>query len=125
MVSALAQAVTKSGNVVAVGVFLFIIFAVSGVQMFSGTFHHCTNPAVETRAGCSGTFVDPETGLEAEAVWQHLIGSHFDTVLDAVVTLFEISTMVRCVVRFACCGVRFSGLRFGRWLVCPRRIRTI
>ena len=49
-------------NVSVVVLLFFIIFAILGVQLFSGKFYSCNDASVPDRAACSGTYVDPDTG---------------------------------------------------------------
>jgi hypothetical protein len=54
VVESLGKAMMSSANACAVGAFLFIIFTVSGVQLFSGTLFKCTDETIEWQTDCNG-----------------------------------------------------------------------
>lgn len=56
IVGSLVTALPDVSSVFAVVVALQSVFAVLGMQMFSGTFASCNNPAITTEAACVGRF---------------------------------------------------------------------
>lgn len=50
-------------NVSLVVMLFFIIFAILGLQLFCGKFYSCNDGSVPDKAACTGTYVDPDTGL--------------------------------------------------------------
>ena len=59
VVESLGKAMLSSGNACAVGAFLFTIFTVSGVQLFSGTLFKCTDETIEWETDCNGENPNP------------------------------------------------------------------
>lgn len=49
-------------NVSLVVALFFLIFAILGVQLFSGKFWACTDASVPDHAACVGNFTSPATG---------------------------------------------------------------
>ncbi len=58
-------------NVSLVVLMFFIIFAILGVQLFSGKMWSCNDSGIPDHAACTGTFLDPETGLVRLSGWLH------------------------------------------------------
>jgi hypothetical protein len=109
------ESVVKSAlsivNVLLLLMFVWMIFAIVGMNLFSGKLYYCTDGEVEFRSECVGVFVpeveNPVTprlaisqaltpaagtpqGLSARAWLAH--GSTFDNFFEALVTLNEINS---------------------------------
>ena len=63
--ASLALAFPKMVDVLLLGVFQHVVFAILGVQLFSGKFWRCTDATVTRRDECVGTYVDANDG----AIW--------------------------------------------------------
>jgi hypothetical protein len=50
-------------NVSMVVLLLMLIFAILGVQLFHGKFKYCTDPSVQWKVDCIGTFKDATGGV--------------------------------------------------------------
>ena len=100
VVRALLLALPGVANVALVVFLCFLVFSILGVQLFSGKLGYCTDPSVFTKQDCIGfnehlynTTVD---GSGLFVVQQRLWLSrpqNFDHVLNALLTLFEVSTL--------------------------------
>jgi len=110
VVNSIFGALPKVSNVALVNFLFFLIFAIVGVQNFTGALNMCNDPSVETKAGCIGTFnatqslcsMLPTEGA-AEACMRSPTGSpfprqwepppyNFDNVLNGLLTVFETAT---------------------------------
>ena len=89
-------------GVAVLGTVHYIVFAIIGVTLFMGRFHHCSDPAVGSleahrAAGmCEGTFyytmaTEPNRTFAAERQWI-VPDRNFDNVGNAILTLFEVGT---------------------------------
>ena len=63
--ASLALAFPKMVDVLLLGVFQHVVFAILGVQLFSGKFWRCTDAAVTRRDECVGAYVDANDA----AIW--------------------------------------------------------
>lgn len=68
------------------------IFAILGVQLFSGLMYRCNDPTVSGEEECTGTYFD-ETSAEVPRVWNRPF-LNFDHLGRALLTLFVCSTLV-------------------------------
>eukprot|EP01060_Flectonema_neradi_P028643 TRINITY_DN3854_c3_g1_i1.p1 TRINITY_DN3854_c3_g1~~TRINITY_DN3854_c3_g1_i1.p1 ORF type:complete len:2094 (+),score=318.99 TRINITY_DN3854_c3_g1_i1:61-6342(+) len=82
-------------NGLAVCGFLFILFAIMGVQIFKGSFVTCTDTTIIHKSQCNGTFIN-DLGVEEEARWKTLDYS-FDHLGAALFTLFKVALSERWV----------------------------
>ncbi|KAJ9457003.1 Voltage-dependent calcium channel type A subunit alpha-1 [Diplonema papillatum] len=71
--------------------YLFLLFGLAGVQLFAGKFHRCNDASVVGKADCIGV-VPHESGFLVHRVWNKP-AQHFDTVIDAVFTLIEVTSL--------------------------------
>lgn len=77
--------------------FLYVAFAVAGMQIFAGGLHRCNDPAVTQEAHCYGRFnvsVDTYTGTvleERERVWER-VAFHYDAFGPALLSVFALTT---------------------------------
>ncbi|GAQ86458.1 T-type voltage-gated Ca2+ channel [Klebsormidium nitens] len=88
----LSRALPSCINVIALGLFFFIIYGVLGVQLFAGTFYRCNDNSVRSVEECVGTFTDPSTGLLADRVWSNA-HINFDNLWYAIVAIFVVVTL--------------------------------
>ncbi|KAI8464917.1 MAG: Ion transport protein-domain-containing protein [Monoraphidium minutum] len=79
-------------NVSVVVMLFFLIFAILGVQLFSGKFYSCNDTSVPDVAACTGTFVLEETGEVVPRLWENA-GFNFDHLGSALVSLFVVATL--------------------------------
>uniref|UniRef100_A0A1B6BZP2 Voltage-dependent L-type calcium channel subunit alpha n=1 Tax=Clastoptera arizonana TaxID=38151 RepID=A0A1B6BZP2_9HEMI len=96
VVQCVIVAVKTIGNIVLVTCLLQFMFAVIGVQLFKGRFHKCTDASKMTEDDCKGSYLVFEKGdignPEIEQRKWEENRFHFDDVLDAMLTLFTVST---------------------------------
>ncbi|KAA0146687.1 hypothetical protein FNF31_07728 [Cafeteria roenbergensis] len=88
---ALLAALPSIANVTALTLLLWTIFAILGVSLFKGTLSSCTDPSVETKAACNGTFTG-EDGSVVAREWGPT-AADFDSYPGAMLTLFQASTL--------------------------------
>jgi len=96
VVAALLRSIPGISSVMIVAIFVWYIFGVIGVYLFSGTFYQCTDGGtpddpVITRDDCTGDFIDSRTGEIRERRWVNS-DQNFDNLGEAMLTLFECST---------------------------------
>jgi hypothetical protein len=92
IINSMAQSMASMFNVTVLLLIVFVMFAVLGMQLFSGLFWECTDPSVGHRSECVGTFV-PLGGAEpVPREWQNNIYT-FDSLPSALLTLFVVSTL--------------------------------
>ncbi|KXJ12509.1 Voltage-dependent L-type calcium channel subunit alpha-1S [Exaiptasia diaphana] len=89
-------AVKTIGNIMIVTVLFNFLFAVIGVQLFKGTFFHCTDGGKITQEECQGQYLEFKgPGLSnpvtQQREWKHR-DFNFDNVLNAMLTLFTVMT---------------------------------
>ena len=87
--------ITSVINGLAVCGFLFILFAIMGVQLFKGSFVECSNREIIHKIECNGTFINSLGNME-EARWRSLDYS-FDHLGVALFTLFKVALSERWV----------------------------
>jgi hypothetical protein len=56
-------------NVSVVMLMFFVIFGILGVQVFAGRFFRCSDPSVEFRYQCEGSYYDAFSGDVVERQW--------------------------------------------------------
>ena len=100
----LGRVVAQSGAILVLLMLFWIIFAILGVELFSGKFHCCSDPThmymvgmAETWGGdpaleCVGNFTDLTTGEVLPRVWESTL-PNFDNIGQALLTLFEVTTL--------------------------------
>nr|CAD2160901.1 unnamed protein product [Meloidogyne enterolobii] len=96
VVQCVIVAVKTIGNIMLVTFMLQFMFAIIGVQLFKGTFFSCNDPSRMTEMECRGEFItfedgDPTKPVSMKRVWQRA-DFHFDNVMDAMISLFVVST---------------------------------
>ena len=82
-------------NIMFVVFFFFLCFAILGVQLFKGKFYSGTDADISYELSCVGAGVsETDDGvIEVSApAWMPGLWS-FDNLGDAVITLFEVSTL--------------------------------
>ena len=102
-------------NVMLLGICIFFVFAVMGLQVFMGTMYTCTDITVAGKADCIGTYIPsydnfndnlfaPSTtsstlmlGLAMPRVWS-LPESNFDHIGSSFLTLFKVASLNEWVV---------------------------
>ena len=77
-------------NVLILGTFQFLIFAILGSQLFSGKFDFCNDPTVTGREACVGMFVDAN-GVYQDRQWLHP-PLNFDNTVISMLSLFVVVT---------------------------------
>lgn len=77
-------------NILVLGLFQFLIFAILGSQLFSGKFDFCNDPTVSGRQACVGMFVDAN-GAYQERQWLHP-PLNFDNTVISLLSLFVVVT---------------------------------
>ena len=111
--NAMVQSLRPMLNALSLMLFFFFLFAILGVQLFAGTFHYCRDvsltpmnvtdniapfcdPRCDTNARSCGpsdcfSCFEPGDSFLYERRWDNR-DQNFDNVINAMVTLFEIST---------------------------------
>lgn len=72
VVNTVFQSTPMLGNVVAIASVFFLIFGILGMRLFMGKFHWCTDPEIESRWECTGSFSQDVTVPRA---WNETAGS--------------------------------------------------
>ena len=85
IISSVYKALPAIGNVLLFCLLCWLIFGILGMNLFGGKFYSCTNPELKTKAACEAS---TEPGVE----WVNP-SAHFDNVLQAIVTLFQVATL--------------------------------
>lgn len=91
VVNSLFRSVPTIANVMILLGMLWMIFGILGVQLFKGTFYFCTDSTKVGMYDCVGT--DVVAGAITEVKWDKPPGWGFDNLGQAVITLFEVSTL--------------------------------
>uniref|UniRef100_A0A183BSL2 Voltage-dependent L-type calcium channel subunit alpha n=1 Tax=Globodera pallida TaxID=36090 RepID=A0A183BSL2_GLOPA len=96
VVQCVIVAVKTIGNIMLVTFMLQFMFAIIGVQLFKGTFFYCNDASRMTEPECRGDFITLEDGdttrpVRMTRIWQRA-DFHFDNVMDAMISLFVVST---------------------------------
>lgn len=89
---AVTYSLASMANLTLLCLLCLLIFAIMGVQLFGGKFYSCNDSTVPDQASCVGQYVDPDTGLVTDRQWSDP-DFNFDTVGNAMICLFVISTM--------------------------------
>ncbi|GIL57898.1 hypothetical protein Vafri_13128 [Volvox africanus] len=79
-------------NVSIVCILFFLIFAILGVQLFSGRFYRCNDDSVAGESACVGTFNDPRTNKTIERTWKNDF-PNFDNTGNALLCCFITATL--------------------------------
>mmetsp|Transcript_2043 Transcript_2043/g.3723 ORF Transcript_2043/g.3723 Transcript_2043/m.3723 type:complete len:1496 (+) Transcript_2043:2108-6595(+) len=89
-----AATASKLIALVLVQFLLFFSFSIVGVKLFKGLFYACTDPAVLSKAACTGSFVaTTATGNHTlSRYWKNTI-LNFDNPGYGVVSVFQLATM--------------------------------
>eukprot|EP01043_Picozoa_sp_COSAG02_P003210 COSAG02_NODE_77_length_40635_cov_56.355980_4_plen_2303_part_00 len=93
VVESLFRSAPTLGNVILLLSMFWLIFGILGVQLFAGKFYYCNDGDVYGSYDCVGSFVDAETGDLVSRDWDKPLGWGFDNIGEAVITLFEVSTL--------------------------------
>lgn len=113
LVEALIQSMPEVTQGLALVGFLFLIFAIFGVQLFKGTFYGCNNANVKYEEQCVGVKCHEhwsqwrdgehcmfnmsvpsalgEKTVPTKSEWDHVISDHFDNLWRALITLFQVA----------------------------------
>ncbi|KXZ54859.1 hypothetical protein GPECTOR_4g931 [Gonium pectorale] len=78
-------------HVSVVCVMFLLIFAILGVQLFSGKLYSCNDRSVYGRVECAGSFVDPLTGAIRQRSWDNM-WPNFDNVGNALLASFVVAS---------------------------------
>lgn len=83
VVNAFFSSISAISNIILIGVFIMLIFAVIGVSLFKGKFYTCseTGDGIVTKQDC----------LDAGFDWANS-DSNFDNIIQAMRTLFILTT---------------------------------
>ena len=83
VVNAFFSSIRAISNIIMIGVFILLIFAVIGVSLFKGKYYTCsgTGPEIITKADCINAGFDWANG-----------DSNFDNIIQAMRTLFILTT---------------------------------
>uniref|UniRef100_F1KQB4 Voltage-dependent L-type calcium channel subunit alpha n=2 Tax=Ascaris TaxID=6251 RepID=F1KQB4_ASCSU len=96
VVQCVIVAVKTIGNIMLVTFMLQFMFAIIGVQLFKGTFFKCNDESKMTEQECRGEFLAYEDGdpMKPQRMRRDWTKNdfNFDTVADAMVSLFVVST---------------------------------
>jgi voltage-dependent calcium channel L type alpha-1D len=87
---ALTMAFVDLAGIIFLQLVLLIIFGIVGINLFMGLFYRCDNGDVFGQLDCVGTFVDSGGALTGP-MWDNP-GFSFDSIFDAMKTLFVVST---------------------------------
>ena len=102
------------GNVLMLLMMFWLVFGILGVQLFKGKFYFCNDDLVVYSGSCTGSFMSTssnkyvdagvvELGLQ-ERKWSRGQWG-FDNIGEAIVTLFEVSTLEMWLdIMYLCLG---------------------
>ena len=101
VVNSLFRSAPIISNVLVLLIMFWLVFGILGLQLFGGKLYFCDDPLVVSRDDCVGTTwtecADEVSGICVsglqERVWAAPSGWGFDTMPQAVLTLFEVSTL--------------------------------
>ncbi|KAG2432797.1 hypothetical protein HXX76_008531 [Chlamydomonas incerta] len=79
-------------NVSVVCILFFLIFAILGVQLFSGRFYRCNDDTVAGQIECVGNFTDPLTNSTLDRHWSNDF-PNFDNTGNALLCCFITATL--------------------------------
>lgn len=91
VVTSVIQAVPAVLNVMLITVLFYIIFGILGVIFFKGLMFYCTDLNIQMENECFGDFIDASGSITARE-WREL-SYNFDNIFNAILTLFDISTL--------------------------------
>eukprot|EP01059_Diplonema_ambulator_P000573 TRINITY_DN10472_c0_g1_i4.p1 TRINITY_DN10472_c0_g1~~TRINITY_DN10472_c0_g1_i4.p1 ORF type:complete len:1774 (+),score=510.75 TRINITY_DN10472_c0_g1_i4:1889-7210(+) len=83
-------AVPSVMNGLIVSFFIFILFAILGVQLFKGDLVQCNDSSINERVLCNGTYIN-DNGDEAERQWIWNRDANFNHVGLSLFTLFKVA----------------------------------
>jgi len=97
VVNAILHAMPSVINVVFILILFFFIFAVVGLNLFSGKFYYCdgngeTDLYTLDKEDCYGEWYDDETGASGNRTWMNL-ASNYDNIGYAFITTFELASL--------------------------------
>jgi len=92
VVNCLLQAMPAVGNLLLVMLLVWLVFGILGVQLFKGSLHECTNPAVVARHECVGTWRSEADGPLEPMRWVNSDFT-FDHIGEAMLTLYVVATL--------------------------------
>ncbi|KAL7669231.1 hypothetical protein ACOME3_009896 [Neoechinorhynchus agilis] len=94
VVQCVVVAVKTIGNIVLIAILLEFMFACIGVQLFKGSFFSCTDVSKLTKEECKGHYIVLEESgpKQLHREW-HNSDFNFDTVPQAMLTLFVLTTL--------------------------------
>lgn len=92
IISLIINSLASMLNVTLLLVMFVCIFAILGVQLFSGLMYSCNDESVSGVEECTGTYLD-ESGAEVPRIWSRLF-HNFDNLGRALLTLFVCSSLV-------------------------------
>ncbi|XP_065218942.1 muscle calcium channel subunit alpha-1 isoform X4 [Planococcus citri] len=96
VVKCVIVAIKTIGNIMLVTYILQFMFAVIGVQLFKGKFYRCSDLSKSKKDECEGLYMSYKSGdIEEPKIEQREWEKppfHFDDVLNAMLTLFTVST---------------------------------
>ena len=87
IITSLFRAMPAVSNVFGVVLSLQVVFAILGMQLFSGEMASCTDPTVLTREACVGV---AEDGMPRD--WENDAMGSFDNFGEAMLTLYVMTT---------------------------------
>lgn len=91
LINSMVFSVSSVLNVTFLLMICVVIFAILGVQLFSGLFFKCNDKSVSGVEECVGTYFD-EAGDEVDRRWFNSFYT-FDSLPEALVSLFVVSTL--------------------------------
>ena len=109
VVNSLFKAIPIIANVIVLLAMFWLIFGILGVQLFKGKFYSCTDGDVSLQHECFGSYFDEESEQLALREWVAPEWG-FDNIIEAVITLFEVSTLERWLdIMYLCIDAVGSG----------------
>eukprot|EP01052_Picozoa_sp_SAG31_P042038 SAG31_NODE_6550_length_1981_cov_1.388417_2_plen_618_part_01 len=94
VVNSLFEAAPTLGNVILLLVMFWMVFGILGINLFKGRFYYCTDGDVYGIDDCIGVYYDEDLGLQSRQWLKPGDGYWgFDNIGEALVTLFEVSTL--------------------------------
>lgn len=100
VVETFIRSLPQVSHVIAFGLFLYVIFGILGMELFSGKFGSCTDATIPTKNECQGNFTCSlkdgdrcdKDGGEEQRLWQQPFYS-FNNIGKAMQTLFVAATL--------------------------------
>lgn len=90
VVNSLLRSFPEVMNVLLIFLLFLAVFAILGMQLFAGKLSSCSDPTIETKERCVGTYVD-SSGVERERGWFNDPLGSFDHFGVAAMLLFEMA----------------------------------